>query len=117
YGPYHVRGLEPGKTKLWCTCGLSKESPWCDRKSHAGTGFKPLKWKIPGTLKDGKPVSGYSICGCKYTTAPPLCDGLHIHLPLMYKRQMEECSQNHWWVENKPMKKERPRMCTRCGWR
>ena len=29
------------KTYLWCTCGMSKNQPFCDG-SHAKTEFKPL---------------------------------------------------------------------------
>ena len=30
YGPCNVEDLEPGTTKKWCTCGLSKMQPWCN---------------------------------------------------------------------------------------
>lgn len=62
WGPIQVRNVEQGATKLWCTCGLSKTQPWCDG-SHKGTNFKPLKWKVPGTLKDGAAQTVYSLCG------------------------------------------------------
>jgi CDGSH-type Zn-finger protein len=35
YGPATVKGLEPGTTKKYCTCGLSKDQPWCDGTSMA----------------------------------------------------------------------------------
>lgn len=42
WGPYSVRGLEPGKKYSFCTCGLSRLDPFCDNQSHKGTKFKPL---------------------------------------------------------------------------
>ena len=30
--------VEAGKTYAWCSCGLSKNQPFCDG-SHKGTGF------------------------------------------------------------------------------
>lgn len=62
WGPIPVRDVKVGETKLWCTCGLSKKQPFCDG-SHVGTGFKPLKWTVPGTLKDGARQSVYTLCG------------------------------------------------------
>lgn len=62
WGPIQVRGVASGETKLWCTCGLSRKQPWCDG-SHKGTGFKPLKWVVPGTIKDGTAQTVYSLCG------------------------------------------------------
>lgn len=97
YNPCTVRNLRPGSIKEWCTCGLTKKGPWygthrpssldptrasylcsnrildyfffrCDGKSHKGTSFKPLRWKVP----DGKNAQTmYSICDCRYTTRPP----------------------------------------------
>ncbi|KAF9350460.1 hypothetical protein BGX34_001201, partial [Mortierella sp. NVP85] len=68
YNPCTVRNLKPGSIKEWCTCGLTKKGPWCDGKSHKGTTFKPLRWRVP----DGKSTQTfYSICDCRYTTRPP----------------------------------------------
>ena len=33
--------FEEGKTYAWCTCGESKNQPFCDG-SHEGSTFKPL---------------------------------------------------------------------------
>ena len=33
--------LEEGKTYYWCSCGRSKNQPFCDG-SHEGTEFKPV---------------------------------------------------------------------------
>ncbi|KAJ3297241.1 hypothetical protein HDU79_004365 [Rhizoclosmatium sp. JEL0117] len=107
YGPINVRNLKMGDTMLWCTCGLSKTQPWCD-KSHIGTKFKPLKWKVEGTKKDGGAQTFYSICNCKYTTDPPFCDASHIHLPLKYLKAVKECSE----APHESVKK----ICEKCGY-
>ncbi|KAJ9051656.1 hypothetical protein DSO57_1002790 [Entomophthora muscae] len=52
---------------LYCRCGLSKDTPWCDN-SHVGTPFKPMKWKVP---EFSGATSRFSICHCKYTKKPP----------------------------------------------
>ena len=45
-GPYGVR-LEEGKTYYYCTCGMSKNQPFCDGSHNGynianGTNFEPL---------------------------------------------------------------------------
>jgi len=61
--------LKAGETVWWCTCGRSKDQPFCDG-SHKGSGFTPLKFTAP---KDDR----YFFCQCKQTKNPPLCDGSH----------------------------------------
>jgi CDGSH-type Zn-finger protein len=72
-GPY-LRHLYEGKDYFYCTCGFSETQPYCDGKSHEGTGFQPLKFRrnIQSTLTP--------ICGCKYNKveAGAYCDGSHI---------------------------------------
>lgn len=75
-------------------CRLSKKQPWCDG-SHKGTPFEPLKWTVPGTKKDGKAQTLYSICACKYTQDPPYCDATHIHLPLQVLDRQDKCTKDH----------------------
>lgn len=70
-GPYKV-ALEEGKKYHWCTCGLSKNQPFCDG-SHQGTGFVPLAFVAQ---KSGDAF----LCGCKHTKNPPYCDGTHNEL-------------------------------------
>ncbi|RUS15520.1 hypothetical protein BC937DRAFT_92353 [Endogone sp. FLAS-F59071] len=106
FGPCSIKDLQPGQTKLWCRCGLSKKQPWCDG-SHTGTGIQPLKWIVPGTLIDGKDQTLYSICGCKYTKTPPYCDATHNDIPVAYFRAQESCTVDHSSVE---------KLCTKCGW-
>ncbi|KAF9348759.1 hypothetical protein BGX26_012856 [Mortierella sp. AD094] len=106
YNPCTVRNLKPGSIKEWCTCGLTKKGPWCDGKSHKGTTFKPLRWKVP----DGKNAQTmYSICDCRYTTRPPFCDGIHYDLPLRYLKKIKECPKQ-------PHDPAVTKLCEECGW-
>ncbi len=86
--------LEAGKTYYWCTCGLSKNQPFCDgsvcvrecvpvnvdlsaltpthsahstRQQHKGTTFSPLAFTASASEKK-------YICQCKATKNPPFCD-------------------------------------------
>ncbi|KAG0342941.1 hypothetical protein BG000_011515 [Podila horticola] len=106
YNPCTVRNLRPGSIKEWCTCGLTKKGPWCDGKSHKGTSFKPLRWRVP----DGKHAQTmYSICDCRYTTRPPFCDGIHYDLPLRYLKKIKECPKA-------PHDVTVTKLCESCGW-
>lgn len=64
--------VEEGKSYWWCSCGRSKEQPFCDG-SHKGTGFEPLKYSAD------KSATVY-FCGCKNSDDTPLCDGTHSKL-------------------------------------
>ncbi|KAM9967144.1 hypothetical protein ACTFIR_007383 [Dictyostelium discoideum] len=76
YGPYSIRGLEPGETYYYCTCGLTKgQQPLCDQKSCIGTKFTPT----PFQLKKKQTIQ--LLCGCRYTGRPPFCDGVHSKIP------------------------------------
>lgn len=57
------------KNYFWCSCGMSKNQPFCDR-SHAGSDFKPIKFSL-----DTKVKSMY-VCGCKLSSQAPFCDGI-----------------------------------------
>lgn len=63
-----VLEIEPG-TYSWCSCGNSKNQPYCDG-SHKGTNFKSLKFEITEKKK-------VALCTCKQTANPPYCDGAH----------------------------------------
>ncbi|KAI8335590.1 iron-binding zinc finger CDGSH type-domain-containing protein [Blakeslea trispora] len=68
--PYKV-DLEPGKEYYWCTCGESKNQPFCDGSHRAAGQFKPKKI----TVDEAKT---YYLCGCKYThNEQGFCDGTH----------------------------------------
>lgn len=66
--PYEV-SVEAGKKYFWCSCGLSKNQPFCDG-AHKGTGFKPFAYKAEETAT-------VYFCGCKTTKEEPFCDGSH----------------------------------------
>jgi len=69
--PYAVE-VEAGKTYYWCSCGRSKDQPFCDG-SHQGTGLEPVEF----TAKE----SGEAyLCGCKHSNDQPYCDGSHSKL-------------------------------------
>jgi mannose-6-phosphate isomerase-like protein (cupin superfamily) len=76
--PY-LRELRAGQTILWCRCGRSKRQPYCDGRSHEGTGFEPLRYTA------GAEPEEVLLCGCKHTSTPPFCDGTHSNLPGGYQ--------------------------------
>ena len=61
--------LKAGETVWWCSCGRSKNQPFCDG-SHQGSDFEPIGFTAE---QDGK----YFFCLCKRSANPPLCDGSH----------------------------------------
>lgn len=67
-GPYAV-DVEAGKTYAWCSCGQSKNQPFCDG-SHKTTEFRPH------IFTPEKSETVY-LCGCKQTKGKPFCDGTH----------------------------------------
>jgi len=66
--PYPVE-VEEGKDYYWCSCGRSKNQPFCDG-SHQGTDFEPVAFKAEKT-------ETVHLCGCKKTGSAPFCDGSH----------------------------------------
>ena len=64
--------LETGKQYFFCTCGNSKNQPFCDG-AHAGGDFAPLAFTAE---KDGTA----HLCQCKHTGNAPFCDGSHKNL-------------------------------------
>ncbi len=82
--PSLVKVVE-GKRYLWCSCGLSKNQPFCD-SSHRGTGFTPVVYIAEKT-------ADVLFCCCKQTQNGPFCDGAHNSLSDEYavdERSMEE---------------------------
>ncbi|NOQ32133.1 MAG: glutamate synthase [Helicobacteraceae bacterium] len=61
--------LSKGEEYYFCTCGRSKQQPFCDG-SHVGTSFTP---KVIDTDKDEEAY----FCACKHTSNAPFCDGTH----------------------------------------
>lgn len=86
YKPYYYK-LVPGKTYLWCSCGRSRNQPFCDG-SHKGTGFLPVKY----VAKEGD--GEVLFCGCKHTSAGPFCDGAHNNLRDTYEQDDPESEAN-----------------------
>jgi len=66
--PIEVK-LEANKTYYWCSCGKSKNQPFCDG-SHKGSGFEPKAF----TVTESKSAW---LCTCKKTGNAPYCDGSH----------------------------------------
>ncbi len=69
--------LKQGKRYFWCSCGRSKNQPFCDG-SHAGTDFKPLMFVANKTEE-------VLLCACKRTRSAPYCDGAHNNLQDTYE--------------------------------
>jgi CDGSH-type Zn-finger protein len=103
FAPYTIHNLEPEKWYYWCSCGLSKTQPFCDN-SHKNAKprtviikdkngiekeikvrFKPVRFKVDHSQ------TMFSLCGCKYTRAPPYCDATHICLPGIPKEPPCKC--------------------------
>ena len=61
--------LNKGEEYFFCTCGRSKNQPFCDG-SHKGTDFSP---KVFSAEEDGEA----HLCACKHSTNAPYCDGTH----------------------------------------
>jgi len=61
--------LSKGKKYYFCTCGRSKDQPFCDG-SHKDTSFTP---KAFTSEKEGEAY----LCACKHTGNAPFCDGTH----------------------------------------
>lgn len=64
--------LEAGEY-YWCSCGESKNQPFCDGSHKEAGEFHP----VPFTLQKKKTVA---LCQCKRTKTPPYCDGSHSKL-------------------------------------
>ena len=69
--PYAVE-VESSKSYYWCSCGKSKNQPFCDG-AHQGSEFTPVVY----AATESKTVY---FCGCKQSANKPLCDGAHSSL-------------------------------------
>lgn len=69
--------LEKDKSYLWCSCGLSKNQPFCDQ-SHVGTSFKPVRYVAQQQSEE------VLFCMCKHSSDQPFCDGSHNNLKDVY---------------------------------
>ena len=66
--PYAVE-VTADKTYYWCSCGLSKNQPFCDG-SHKTTTFTPVAFTPEKT-------ETIYLCGCKHSAKGAFCDGSH----------------------------------------
>ncbi len=66
--PVEVK-LEANKTYYWCSCGKSKNQPFCDG-SHKGSEFAPKAFSV------SEDQTAW-LCVCKKTKNAPFCDGSH----------------------------------------
>lgn len=64
--------VEAGKSYFWCSCGQSKNQPFCDG-AHKPTDFTPVKF-------DATESATVYFCGCKMSANKPNCDGSHKNL-------------------------------------
>jgi len=87
------RDLQVGRTYLWCACGRSKRQPFCDGRSHEGTGIEPVRYTC--TMENEEAL----FCGCKQTATPPFCDGTHSNLPGGYGEE-EDAVEDLPWAES-----------------
>ena len=62
--------LKANTNYMWCSCGLSKNQPYCDG-SHKGSDFLPIKINLDED-------SYIRLCGCKKSKNPPYCDNSHL---------------------------------------
>lgn len=82
--------LSPGRVYRFCTCGRSKDQPWCDDTHESEKGEQPMEFEV----EKGKEQTWYWLCGCKYSTSMPYCDGSHIHAIDGYEEE-EEAKKNN----------------------
>ncbi|XP_054268442.1 CDGSH iron-sulfur domain-containing protein 3, mitochondrial [Macrosteles quadrilineatus] len=70
--PFKIH-LQANKRYKWCTCGWSKNQPFCDgthKNPYMKIGFRPVHF----TVEEDKE---YYLCNCKQTAHRPFCDGTH----------------------------------------
>lgn len=62
--------LETDKNYAWCTCGHSKNQPFCNGSHKAKKATAPMVFSVE------EEKTAY-LCTCKQTKNPPYCDGSH----------------------------------------
>lgn len=85
YKPYYYK-LVAGKRYFWCSCGRSRNQPFCDG-SHEGTSFQPLPYRAEAEAE-------VLFCGCKHSRSAPYCDGTHNNLRETYAQDDPESPAN-----------------------
>merc|ERR1711911_134915 len=64
---------QKGKSYFWCSCGHSKNQPFCDgthKSPFLKITMRPVRF-VPTETKE------YWFCNCKQTSSRPFCDGTH----------------------------------------
>jgi CDGSH iron-sulfur domain-containing protein 3 len=69
--------VEPGKIYSWCSCGLTKETPFCD-STHKNIEGMPLR-SVKVVFEKEEEIF---FCQCKKTKTPPFCDDSHLQVKL-----------------------------------
>ena len=72
--------VDEGVTYRWCSCGQSKQKPFCD-KENCGDLAVSFQAEQNETLY---------FCGCGKTADPPLCDGTHAKLMMEWLKKKGE---------------------------
>lgn len=73
--PFKV-DVEAGKKYFWCSCGASKNQPFCDGahkayKNEDGTSI------MKSVMYEATENATIRFCGCKHSKNGVLCDGAH----------------------------------------
>ena len=72
---------------------MSGVQPLCDG-SHKGTAFKPLEFTIE------EPVKTLELCGCKFTTSVPYCDGVGCKRAKSFYDNLEKVQKTKKEIDN-----------------
>lgn len=68
--------VEAGKKYFWCSCGFSKNQPFCDG-SHKAFKNPDGTSKMKSVVFEASENKTVSFCGCKHSKNGVLCDGSH----------------------------------------
>ncbi len=68
--------VEAGKKYFWCSCGASKNQPFCDG-SHKAYKNPDGTSVMKSVMFEAAETKIISFCGCKHSKNGALCDGTH----------------------------------------
>ena len=63
---------------LWCSCGATSRSPFCDASHVKRHGFDDGKRPRPKAFKIARDQTSVKLCRCFKTKTPPFCDDTHL---------------------------------------
>ena len=66
---------------------MSGVQPLCDN-SHKGTSFTPFEFTVEEAVKT------LDLCGCKFTTSVPYCDGVGCKRAETYYNNLDKIKEN-----------------------